>query len=569
MTEDGQLLEPTGCAKFVTVYDEMAARSDRCILKQEFDAIEAMLPRQFTFDACANDDGSNAMCTKFACHSRSFLDTDVCGHNVWLNPPFARITQFVRHYLQCKARSPSDTSACILIPAWQGKHRKLLHGMQLLHTYEQGHVLFHAPTDGGGRSVLPGIPWPVEIWYDPPGHVVEVDLQAASTDQPLMFRFHAKAAGCAATVLLDSGASHNFVSSEFAKASAFRITAPVQAYTVRLASGDIVPLAGQCTFKLSMQEFSGTVTALVMPEMMPHTDVILGDTWLRSEQAQLCYTTGTCTLHKGGRRRTLALSKGSLPQTNDQVLHHMLAGMMASLAPPPIISAKQAKKAIRQGAQHFTVIVREESADARHVGQPTATTSVQTASAVVQSCTAETSNIQVIVDKYGDVFEDLPPGLPPVRNVAHTIPLQPGAAPPAKRLYRLSPAELTEVKRQIKDLLAKGFIEPSTGPFGAPILFVTKRDGSLRMVIDYRALNAITIKNRYPLPRIEDLFDSLQGAKVFSSLDLQSGYHQLRIAPEDVQKTGFKTPIGTFQFRVLSFGLTNSPAVFMKAKGGW
>ena len=124
---------------------------------------------------------------------------------------------------------------------------------------------------------------------------------------------------------------------------------------------------------------------------------------------------------------------------------------------------------------------------------------------------------------------------------------------------------MIEVKRQIKDLLAKGFIEPSTGPFGAPILFVAKKDGSLRMCVDYRALNAITIKNRYPLPRIEDLFDSLQGAKIFSSLDLQSGYHQLRIAPEDVPKTAFKTPVGTYQFLVLSFGLTNSPAVFMKA----
>jgi hypothetical protein len=99
----------------------------------------------------------------------------------------------------------------------------------------------------------------------------------------------------------------------------------------------------------------------------------------------------------------------------------------------------------------------------------------------------------------------------------------------------------------VTELLRKGFIEPSTGPFGAPILFVAKRDGSLRMVIDYRALNKITIKNKYPLPRIEDyVHDSLQGAKVFSTLDLQSGYHQLRIAPEDVPKTAFTTPVGTY-----------------------
>ena len=409
----GQSTEP----RTNTVTD---SRSDRCILRAEFTALEAKLPRNFTFDACCNDSGDNALCKLFASPSASFLDTDISGHNVWLNPPFAKIAQFVRHYLFCKAKSPSNTSACIMVPAWQGKHRKWLHGMTLLHRYEQGHVLFHAPQLHGGRSVLPGIPWPVEVWYDPPGRVVELDLQATSTDQPLMFRFQARAAGCAAKVLLDSGASHNFVSAAFVRASALRITAPVQAYTVRLASGDTVPLQGQCTFKLSMQQFSGTVTALVMPEMLPQTDLILGDTWLRSEQAQLCYTTGTCTLLKGSRRRTLSLSDGELPQTDDQVVHSVLAAMLSSLLPPLIISAKQTKKAIRQGAKHFTVLVRNDQLDSCDAQSPTGHSTPQAASAVAQDGTNEQSRIQVIVDKYKDVFEDLPPGLPPARNVVHT-----------------------------------------------------------------------------------------------------------------------------------------------------
>jgi Reverse transcriptase (RNA-dependent DNA polymerase) len=346
----------------------------------------------------------------------------------------------------------------------------------------------------------------------------------------------------------------------------------MQAYTVRLASGESVALQGQCTFKVSMQDYSGTVTALVMPEMMPQTDLILGDGWLRSEQAQLCYTTGTCTLHKGGRVRTLSLAHGDLPVTDDQLIHHILASMIAAAAPPPIISAKQAQKELKRGARHFTVIVRPDVLQDDSVSQcctmmcsPKSVKSTLASAQAHTTCAKETSALQSMLDEYSDVFADLPPGLPPDRNVAHSIPLEPGARPPAKRLYRLSPAELAEVKRQIADLLMKGFIEPSTGPFGAPILFVAKRDGSLRMVIDYRALNKITIKNRYPLPRIEDLFDSLQGATVFSSLDLQSGYHQLRIADEDVQKTGFVTPVGTYQFKVLSMGLCNSPAAFMKA----
>jgi Reverse transcriptase (RNA-dependent DNA polymerase)/RNase H-like domain found in reverse transcriptase/Integrase zinc binding domain/Chromo (CHRromatin Organisation MOdifier) domain/Retroviral aspartyl protease len=561
--DGGQSLEPIGCDQIVTA-NKNDVRSDRCILQCEFDKIQAMLPKAFSFDACANDSGDNAMCAKFASVSHSFLDTNVRGHTVWLNPPFARITQFVRHYLQCKAGSPGNTSACILIPAWHGKHRKLLQGMQLLHRYETGHVLFNAPTSDGGRQVMPGIPWPVEIWYDAPGNVVPVSLQVASTAQALTFKFLGDVAGCKAHVLLDSGATHNFISSDYAKLHGLRVAAPGQAYTVKLASGDTVALQGQCTFKLQLQSFSGTVTALVMPELLPDTDLILGDAWLRSQNATMCFETGTCKLHKGGRVRTLSLALGELPQTEDQVIHHLLASMLAAHVPPPIITGKQAQKAIRKGANHFTVVVQQEPASLCNTmmcsPKSVRRTDVQAAAAV-----ASGHNIQALLDKYSDVFADLPPGLPPARNVAHTIPLEPGARPPAKRMYRLSPAELVEVKKQISDLLAKGFIEPSTGPYGSPILFVQKADGSLRMVIDYRALNKITRKNRYPLPRIEDLFDSLQGAKVFSSLDLQSGYHQIRIADEDVEKSAFVTPVGAYQFRVLAFGLANSPAIFSKA----
>ena len=126
---------------------------------------------------------------------------------------------------------------------------------------------------------------------------------------------------------------------------------------------------------------------------------------------------------------------------------------------------------------------------------------------------------------------------------------------------------MAEVKRQVADLLERGLIEPSTSPYGSPVLFVQKKDGSLRMCIDYRALNKQTVKNRYPMPRIDDLLDKLACAKVFSSLDLQSAYNQVRITPEDVPKTAFRTPIGHFQFKVLCFGLTNAPATFQKLMG--
>ncbi|KAL4011133.1 hypothetical protein IC575_028180 [Cucumis melo] len=127
----------------------------------------------------------------------------------------------------------------------------------------------------------------------------------------------------------------------------------------------------------------------------------------------------------------------------------------------------------------------------------------------------------------------------------------------------MAPAELKELKVQLQDLLDKGFIRPSVSPWGAPVLFVKKKDGSMRLCIDYRELNKVTVKNRYPLPRIEDLFDQLQGATVFSKIDLRSGYHQLRIRDGDIPKTAFRSRYGHYEFIVMSFGLTNAPAVFM------
>ncbi|KAA0042480.1 pol protein [Cucumis melo var. makuwa] len=155
------------------------------------------------------------------------------------------------------------------------------------------------------------------------------------------------------------------------------------------------------------------------------------------------------------------------------------------------------------------------------------------------------------------------PGLPPHREVEFAIELEPGTIAISRAPYRMAPAELKELKVQLQELLDKGFIRPSVSPWGAPVLFVKKNDGSMRLCIDYRELNKVTVKNIYPLPRIDDLFDQLQGATVFSKIDLRSGYHQLRIKDGDVPKTAFRSRYGHYEFIVMSFGLTNAPAVFM------
>ncbi|GJZ49374.1 putative reverse transcriptase domain-containing protein, partial [Tanacetum coccineum] len=169
----------------------------------------------------------------------------------------------------------------------------------------------------------------------------------------------------------------------------------------------------------------------------------------------------------------------------------------------------------------------------------------------------------LIIHDFPKVFPEEFPRLPPPRQVKFRIDLVPRAAPVARAPYRLAPSEMKELPVQLQELLEKGFIRPSSSPWGASVLFVKKKDGSFRMFIDYRELNKLIVKNCYPLMRIDDLFDQLKGSSVYSKIDLRSGYHQLRIKEEDILITKFRTRYGHFEFQGMPFGLTNAPAVFM------
>jgi hypothetical protein len=256
-------------------------------------------------------------------------------------------------------------------------------------------------------------------------------------------------------------------------------------------------------------------------------DVILGDAWLLRHKAYLDYDTKSCVLRKHGKRVVI---QNKQPASQP-------------VARSPVLSAMQFKREIKRATHTdqklFVVHVTQAVADSVQSEVAAELHAVQSGDGSVGQVAPElvpTDVMQSLLTEYADCFPDqLPDGLPPERDIGHTIPLVPGAesAPPFKPMYRLSPLELAEIKRQLADFLAKGYIEPSSSPYGAPVLFVSKKDGGLRMCIDYRALNKLTVKNRYPLPRIDDLLDQLQGAKVFSSLDLQSGYHQIRISDQD------------------------------------
>ncbi|KAJ9512274.1 hypothetical protein QJQ45_012943 [Haematococcus lacustris] len=306
--------------------------------------------------------------------------------------------------------------------------------------------------------------------------------------------------------------------------------------------------------------------------MLKGVDLILGVDWMHEHDAVLKVKHGVCTLFE-------ALGESGKPVNLFALQPKHLPGFAAvaamkeqweSAAEIKLLSPGQAVRQLRKGCSSWLMLVKPGDAGDQqgwHQGS---------LAAVVAGCSEQNTKAeqdpelvpQAVLDgllsEYADVFGDMPPGLPPDRPVGHTIRTPPGSEAPYKRMYKLSPREEAEVKKQVAELLAKGLIEPSSSPYGAPILFVQKKDGSLRMCIDYRALNKLTVRDRYPLPRIDDLFDKLAGKRVFSSLDLQSGYHQIRITEEDVPKTAFLTPMGQFQFKVLCFGLTNAPATFQR-----
>ncbi|KAL0551924.1 hypothetical protein IC582_011017 [Cucumis melo] len=322
-----------------------------------------------------------------------------------------------------------------------------------------------------------------------------------------------------ALVLFDSGSSHSFISSAFVSHARLEVEPLHHVLSVSTPSGEC--MLSREKVKACQIEIAGHVieVTLIVLDMLDF-DVILGMDWLAANNASIDCSRKEITFNPPSRASFKFKGEGSrlLPQ---------------------VISAIRASKLLSQGTWGILAsVVDTREADVSLSSEP-------------------------VVRDYPDVFPEELPGLPPHREVEFAIELEPGTVPISRAPYRMAPAELKELKVQLQELLDKGFIRPSVSPWGAPVLFVKKKDGSMRLCIDYRELNKVTVKNRYPLPRIDDLFDKLQGATVFSKIDLRSGYHQLRIKDEDVPKTAFRSRYGHYEFIVMSFGLMNAPAVFM------
>ncbi|GJS66893.1 reverse transcriptase domain-containing protein [Tanacetum coccineum] len=328
-----------------------------------------------------------------------------------------------------------------------------------------------------------------------------------------------------ASVLFDTGADRSFVSYAFSKYIDIHPTTLDTNYSVELADGKSLTtntILRGCTLNLQNHLFKIDL----LPIELGSFDVIVGMDWMAEHRAEVvCY-------EKYIR----------VPYGNDMLIVQGERSGVKNESRLEVISSIRTQKYIDQGCQVFLVqMMKKEETEIPE---------------------RRIKDVPV-VRNFPEVFPEDLPGLPPTRQVEFHIELIPGAAPVARAPYRLAPAEMKELAEQLKELSDKGFIRPSSSPWGAPILFVKKKDGSFRMCIDYRELNKLTVKNRYPLPRIDDLFDQLQGSNIYSKIDLRSGYHQLRVREEDIPKTAFRTRYGHYEFRVMPFGLTNAPAVFM------
>ncbi|GJZ77882.1 putative reverse transcriptase domain-containing protein [Tanacetum coccineum] len=329
-----------------------------------------------------------------------------------------------------------------------------------------------------------------------------------------------------ASTLFDTGADRSFISFAFSSLIDIAHTPLENNYDVELADGKLVgidTIIRGCTLNFLNHQFNIDL----MPVELGSFDVIIGMDWLRKYHVVIACDEKLV----------------QIPYGNETLIFHGNESNNGRESRLTIISCSKAQEYMAKGCQIFLAQIIAKKEGDKLEGK-------------------KLKDVPIVQD-FPEVFPEDLPGLPPARPVEFQIDLIPGAAPVARAPYRLAPSKMKELSKQLQKLSDKGFISPSSSPWGAPVLFRKKKDGSFRMCIDYRELNKLTVKNRYPLLRIDDLFDQLQGSSIYSKIDLRSGYHQLRVREKDIPKTAFRTRYGHYQFQVMPFGLRNALAVFM------
>ena len=356
------------------------------------------------------------------------------------------------------------------------------------------------------------------------GSAPRAQINQLTTPASSLIKLSGLVADHSAVFLLDCGATGNFISEGFVTRHRLVASSSSQQTLVSLAdgsqhrSGSIVQSA-----LVRIGTYEDRLSFVVLP--LSGYDVILGMTWLKQYNPQIDWRSGTATF-VDVHQQTHVIACVSAAQPSAEAPRVRIGA--APIRSLNTISARQLRHQLRtnQLQSDFAYLVWPQ--DVARILAGTHEPSVASLSSVTSVVSATESELlpvrRRVMEAYRDVFPDsLPPGLPPSREVDHAIELLADSRPPSRPTFRMSDRELTELKSQLAELTKCGFIQPSKSPFGAPILFVKKKDGTMRMCVDYRALNEITIKNSYPLPRVDELFDRLQGSQYFSKIDLRSG----------------------------------------------
>ena len=555
-----------------------------------------------TVDAFASTSGVNSLCAQFRSQSNSCFHSLYTGDTVYANPAYSVALNFVAHIIACKVLDP--TLGLILLlpvtrPAYSARQLAKKY-LQLSHTFPAGSAIFHRPMGDGSRLQCHPCPWPIEVYTFKPSKltstslnlrvrrtlkqlksktfvstphavlpdftapVVEIDpslpqvaidteTEPLHTDSTPLFQFPVTVSGLTCTAQTDSDAASNVnsalhslfldtgasVEAIVSRHIATSVNAKIHKLTklnqlnLTMANGTTALATDYCHLRLNVQGMTSRVKAIVLdvPESN-QLDMILGTIWLKRHRVVLNCATGKAIAYKGHRKFTLKPPEPERPKV----------AAVHSTTKLHLCTIKTARQALARGQQIYLCLVKTVDDLPGSDIDP---------------------DIQALLKEFAHILPEDLPELPQDRDLPNVITLVPGANPQFRNRGRYSQPEKDEMKKQIEAGIKQGKIKPSHSPWGAPVLFVPKNTGrGLRMCVDYRALNNLTIKNRYTLPRIDDLLDQLNGVKYMSSLDLLHGYHQIRLKPEEMPMTAFITPFGLYEFTVMPFGLTNAPSVF-------